>query len=73
MLYYYQDKCTFLVSNCLAACHLYRLYRSYHGCTTIAVQALQEWRNSDKRQVENSHLGGGGKNSNGAVGTLGEG
>ena len=25
--------------------HLYRLYRNHHCCTTIAVQAVQEWCN----------------------------
>jgi hypothetical protein len=29
---------------------LYCLHRSHHYRTTIAVQAVQEWRNSGRRQ-----------------------
>jgi hypothetical protein len=31
--------------------HLYRLCRNHHCCTTIAVQVVQEWRNSGNWQV----------------------
>ena len=38
---------------------LCRLYRNHHYCTTIAVQAVQEWCDSGKRRRRASYLGGG--------------